>query len=297
MKKQPAKKSISPFVSAYQELFLSLEKHLQKSQAKLSEGVIHQLRVNLKKIKAYSELVEVIIGKNKIPNVYRDFLKPIFKSFGEVRELQINYNLLRENFKDNAVAVELAEKFRSKSHEALKEARKAVHKIDMDLALNFKENILPELKSVSHEQMHKLILQYCHEKLMELIAIREKPLREPVLHEVRIELKKLRTIGKLFVKHWPNPVLKTFLQDTRVLEKNIGNWHDSYVLMEDCTRRIKKIKPRSSQEKRAYTLFLKKLNALEQSNSRKIALEIKAHLSVETLENISQQLSSIEFKA
>jgi CHAD domain-containing protein len=224
----------------------------------------HELRVEIKKMKALFKLISFFSKKFDRGHLFKPY-KKIFKEAGNVRELQLEEEVLKTN--KNAG-------FPEKYRRHLKELRL---KGQITFCRSIDSQLLNELKRSEKEVLallkkgsKKMIHNYAHKnwnKTKKLVC-RDKLMTNDI-HKFRKKLKSLyylKGIGR-------NKELKKELKPLKGLMETMGEWHDKLVM----GQRLRKIIPEEIKKRESKSLkeLKMKLGKQRQLLFHKINKEIK----------------------
>jgi CHAD domain-containing protein len=212
---------------------------------------IHQLRVSLKKIRSVFLLVEFLKPKKFSTKKNYTKVRPIFKSAGKIREIQINNQVL-EKYPVKKATLKAYRGYNKKTNfkNKLELAKLLTKKKKSSLArVNFQ--VFSILHSSKDEKIKKKVKRFVNRKLIDVSSIFYRSFSENDLHEIRILVKQAYAIA-LISKNLKYKIISVDqLKLFKGIEENIGNWHDILVLQEslqDWRKNIKKKKRGRRQE-------------------------------------------------
>lgn len=196
---------------------------LGKPKRTFTPGTFHKLRIELKKLNAFLDLINYCSKDFRRKKIFKPF-KQIFKQAGKVRELQLQEAMLKKHFPDNSIP-EYKAYFRKSR---LVETGIFFSMIDPKMVnrLNKRfveiESFLPKIKS----KTAKAYLDKEIEKIINLIN--KSPLQKGNLHELRKRLKTLNN-NRSSLSLEENKVLN-FKKNN--LPRLLGDWHDLQVMID-----------------------------------------------------------------
>lgn len=191
---------------------------------------VHPLRLSIKEIRAFLTLIEHITKSNRKTKKIRRLMVHLFKTAGELRESQINAEL-----------VELDEEL-SKWH-LTDFLRKKQSKFSKRIV-----RVIDEFAGNKWEDQNARLIRYCHKledevfikktgKLIQNkkdhIAILIKPdISDSKLHQIRKELRDVKELMKILSDVKPDSVPEKDKETIKTIMAKIGDWHDDLVLSE-----------------------------------------------------------------
>lgn len=200
---------------------------LRKPSDKYTPNTFHKLRVEIKKLNSFFDLINFCSTDFKRKTTYKPF-KSIFRKAGKVRELQIEDSTLKKYFGHNIV----------KDYQ--KNLKRLQLKAEEDFFLLINKKLMDRL-SKKHLAIIPHLCKIDKKKLSTYIAKKENHLQEIIgqeiiqtwqIHKLRKQLKLLNYNKEIVNKNKQDESLSK--QD--VLSELLGKWHDCKVII----RHIKK---------------------------------------------------------
>jgi CHAD domain-containing protein len=203
-----------PFFSCILDYLFSVEQHLVCFAKDRDLERLHLLRVDLKKVKA----IVAFINKVYHERISTDSLNILFKKAGEIRELQINCELLSQlpHPPQNIIGALLKEQ-----DILLKQFIK-----DLPLYFHLLQNF-PELRFLDFVMPGKRTIRKYLRRLTKKAATLFNSHDRNQMHLLRKVLKKILYVYAIL----PKKILKYVGIKTALLhefQKDLGNWHDNF---------------------------------------------------------------------
>lgn len=196
---------------------------LGKPKRNYTPGTFHKLRIELKKLNAFLDLVNYCSKDFRRKKTFKPF-RQIFRQAGKVRELQLQDAMLKKYFSDSSIPEYKAILRKSR----LEETRLFFSMIDPKTVtrLNKKfvkiESFLPKIKT-------KTPVAYLDSEISKIKnLINKSPLQKEHLHELRKRLKTLNN-NRSSLSLEEN---KDLISKNNVLPKLLGEWHDLLVMID-----------------------------------------------------------------
>jgi CHAD domain-containing protein len=193
--------------------FHKLEKNLISFSPDHADESLHDIRVEIKKIKSLLRLISFINSKFDFRSAYKPFRK-IFRAAGKIRDMQVSEHLLQQYGKHQSVNAqnisELVIQFENDVAKYLKSVRKKANVI------------IKELKSIGPDYYH----EYLHNIRRQFQKLLPESVHAENLHDLRKQAKELIYILTA------GGETGDFTNRLSVLEQMIGEWHDKKVLSE-----------------------------------------------------------------
>jgi CHAD domain-containing protein len=221
-----AKTDIAGLYRSYGKSFL---KHLHSAE-KLDDEVIHDLRLDVKRLRSVLRLLDYLGQEKKPGKKTLKLLNPVFKKAGSLRNISLNLKQCRSY--DN----KLIKGFR----EYLKDKENKMEEKFTEKVKEFKDKRLRKATSHMVESLKKLKTDDVIEssdtyigKLLKRIRILNRQMKnDESFHEVRKKLKDIKAVKQLEeelgVKNGTGEAKKI-----KLLEQKIGRWHDRIIFMEE----------------------------------------------------------------
>jgi len=206
--------------------------HIEKAKSIPGEKNIHQLRVDIKKLRAIFNMLQLLFHDKFNADKYYAVFKPIFKNAGKVREVQLNSVLLSKYKLSPSIIKEYNLFFKDKGESSAKKLKIALSDFKTDRLDRSKikiKKLLHEVKNKKISARHHLYIITEIQQIEQLLPSGNDP---AIMHKIRMHLKSLTAIGLLFHNMSPDKELQKLLT---LLKKNgtiIGNWHDKIMLAE-----------------------------------------------------------------
>ena len=201
---------------------------LEKTPRAYTSGTFHKLRVEIKKIHAFFELINFCSKDFKRKKTFKPF-KLIFGQAGKVREIQVEEAMLKEYFLNDLLKnyKDSLKKLRLKEQEDFFWI--VTKKFDARLKKTYRE-IVPFLKKMDKKKV-KSYMEKKRKKIEKLLN--QNTLQTPEVHELRKRLKKFHYCWKILNLEKQNKPLPK----KDVLPELLGKWHDCQVII----RHLKKV--------------------------------------------------------
>lgn len=230
-------KNISDYYLSLEDSFIGLLKKTKN----LKEKDIHELRVAIKHLKALLQVSELLNTKIPASKVLKR-IKPVFKAAGHYRTNQLNIQLLKKH----RLEISFSKLLKEQHHELGKKLLNAVSAFDKKAFKKYSAEAVARLKKANTDKVTTTCLDYvdgiklkCKKKLKPNISNEN-------LHELRKELKTIKTSLQLLMHINPNKLIKTYLKEIAEAETLIGKWHDNAVFYEMLLQ-FKKLKYKSTK--------------------------------------------------
>lgn len=196
---------------------------LGKPKRNFTPGTFHKLRIELKKLNAFLDLVNYCSREFRKKKIFKPF-KQVFRQAGKVRELQLQQAMLKKYFPHNSIPGYKTILRKSR----LKAMRHFFSLINPKMITRF-ENKFLEIESYLPKIKTKTATRYLEsetEKIKNLI--RKSPLLKEDLHELRKRLKMLDN-NRSSLSMDEN---KAHISKNDGLPRLLGDWHDLQIMID-----------------------------------------------------------------
>jgi len=263
----------NPLFKYYTERWAVFTLHLNNTIAHFGEEDLHQLRVEIKKMRALFSLLEGAIPGGFKKKKYEKPLQKLFRPGGKLRETHMNKVLVEAyNLKDPDNYNQFQETLADKHTEKLKRRLETIGGPELDQLF---QQITGIINNIGFDAVYQSAFKFLNIEFNAIEHLYPDIENEKTLHKVRMHLKSSGYILKFVVELHPHPARKIFYDEVKTTESLIGDWHDKVVF---------------KQSLRAYTNLHSNawLEADLDIIFKKIAIDLKAAQI-----NISQHLSAI----
>jgi len=257
----------------YREHGRSLIKCIKKART-LAEKPVHQLRLDIKSIRALLELMDNISEKKTEGQATRRMLRPLFRKAGKLRTTALNLQLTQPYH--SAVLMKFKRYLRKKQSIEGEKLLKSLKNIEPKKLGRLQKRTLSAVKKSDNE---KLTIQAV-EHLRDLLAGVRGDLFDinvdESLHEIRRQLKRVRNIGQLLEEAGVDHPFKEELKRVGRTYEKIGKWHDTVDLIKELEKFVDRLHDPKGLEKAIPVIVKLKKESLK--NKRQIARKLRTDL-------------------
>jgi CHAD domain-containing protein len=226
------KENITNHLSNYysKEIDLFLE-HLITANTVLTEKNIHQLRVDIKRIRSVFQFLEVIVKQELNTKQYTHCLKKLFINAGKLREIQVNRVCITKYRFPKEITEKYKKYLSKKEQELSNRLKKTIKDFDDSVLKKSKKLIKKTTFNLNNKKICDESLSYIKDKtrkIEKLLSAGNKPV---IIHRIRMQLKSLHTIVSFLQKTNPSEKLEKTLKLIKQTGVLIGNWHDKLILI------------------------------------------------------------------
>ena len=212
------KKIVNYLKNREESLFLLL----RKPSSKYTPETFHKLRLEIKKINAFFDLVQFCSNDFKRKKAFQPF-KLIFRQAGKVRELQLEETMFKKYLRYNS----LNTFFSNLTTMRQKEETLFFLMVNKDYLNQIQKN-LDSLHPYLSDIDNKKTVHYLKKKRKKIKKIiSQGTLEKKELHQLRKYLKILNHNKTIYKKESPDKSL----QKKEDLSELLGNWHDLQVIV------------------------------------------------------------------
>lgn len=228
MKNKGSGKYLFKYYKKETDLFLE---HLDKAKYFPDEKNIHQLRVDIKRIRTVFQLIEMLFPKKlKAKNQYTVF-KKIFSRAGEVREAQVNHICFTQYKLPASIYKQYFQFLKRKEKNFKKKFKNSIDRFEIGQLEKSKVKIKRLCKSITEKKIKyecQLFIKGEIHKIEMLLAVGNN---SSIVHKIRIHLKAIEAVGDLYYQLNPDKELKKSLTLIKENGTFLGNWHDKIILI------------------------------------------------------------------
>ena len=150
----------SHLYNCYKRAVRAFQSHLNKSEHSSNVKSIHQLRVDIKKIRAFLRLFQFLFPDKFKLTEYNFIFNPVFTSAGRIREAQVNINCL-SHYKLPLLTIRHYHKFVYKNEEHdKKKLKKAIRSFDISRLIHSQSKIKKLCSQVNTEYFNEKYLLF-----------------------------------------------------------------------------------------------------------------------------------------
>jgi len=223
----------------YKRQLATFKEYFNKTSKRMEVEDIHQLRVSIKKIRTNLKLMEIASWGTFRKRRHFTLFSKLFNCAGALREIQVNQTILDVLDLENGYEDELCQ---SAIHfyrdELLHQSQKANERLIIALRVfNFrklkklnkrlKENIV----ELGDERVIEESNAFIEKQIEKINKLRTQVDNDRELHKIRMHLKSMTETYRLNIKMFANEIMENRVEQLKVLEDLIGEWHDLMMLI------------------------------------------------------------------
>lgn len=205
------------------------KKHLKKTKSRFGVEDIHKLRVSVKKLRAFINLLEIASNGNFDKSKNLKTIDKLFSKAGKLREIQVNILLIKNYHniipKDFIKYLEKQEKVKSKRlKKTLENFKKQKFKKECGEIETFIKSLPGNDISAKCEDFISLKINIIRELKDDFTSIEN-------IHEIRKAIRSISSIVDLLIDLNSNEKLKQEQYNLKASQDLIGQWHDRVILL------------------------------------------------------------------
>ena len=232
-----------------------------KPNLRLSKKIIHQLRIEIKNMRAIFDLLTLTGNEKCTPENNITIFDKLFKAAGNVREEQVNLSIVNKYFYPKSLGI-----FKKHLYKRKRSEFRVLHKAIKEFSLYIGEHRPMENKEIiasnNQDEISRQIQSYIQKGIKRVKKL-YPVLSSKNLHNIRKELKYISIIANFNNEIAPNKKIAKLHAKIKPMEILIGDWHNRIVLL----RSIEEFLMRD--ESFPELLMLKKLTRIIKKQNKK----------------------------
>ena len=251
--------------SFYRARFDSFLTHLLNAK-QLKEEDIHKLRVDIKNIRGLLLLLEGFDLDQKIPSRLLKQVRPVFRSTGRLRTIQVCKSLLHDY--PSEIPTEIMEQLESKNSKVAEKIKKSFDEFDNNDKFQKRlDKLYAELAQITDEEVQANIDEVIHNELDIIYKLWTSARGEEHFHDIRKFMKIIKTLLQLSLHLEENEDIRKELDIVNQTETILGKWNDR----DDLELKLAKIQKALNDPK--HNLFFRKINAANRNEKKALVKE------------------------
>ncbi len=243
----------------------ALKRHINDAEQYYGVEAIHDLRVEIKRIRALYNLIHAVAPSfNAEQHIEKS--RKLFKKAGMLRDVDIQQNIIREGHKTYDLSEYL--NYLKKQELVLRpEFSTACHSFRTQSLKSSHDAVMKTIAKLSHEQLQTKIEKYADTVLKKIKALLlRKTKRSQSLHDIR----KLTKVARYTLDVWKLgmgsslPVEKT-LKELKSAANALGEWRDIGIARESLASYLEHDAPTTLFSRQDYTKYLRMLGFREET--------------------------------
>jgi CHAD domain-containing protein len=234
----------------------NIENYLELCLIHPEVELVHELRLSIKKLRAFHKLVEQICLNETAELIYtRHRVRQLYKLAGQLRDTQVQLQLL------NSFQEQTGIEYPEFGGWLLRREKKRISRFSKK-----PRQVVPEITSQStHQQIGDLLALADDETILssavkvlssfysEARNLSAGKMNNQSLHRIRTITKEMKYILNIMRHSYPNFIFSEIsVESLREIEVAAGNWHDNLVRVELLNRYMEKIESGNDSDKFKY---------------------------------------------
>jgi CHAD domain-containing protein len=217
-------------------------KRLERCQRKFSEGAVHDLRIETRRLLAMLDLLRALRVPGPLRKIRKVFKKRL-DAFDELRDTHVQLSLLRPLWRQFPEARGLDALFSRREERLINELRKGVHATKQARLERRLKSVEKQLRASAGDMQRAAprpaVLAALREAFDRVVALRQRirPSRTATIHRTRVAFKRFRYMCELLHPYLPG-VKAEDLRRMRDYQALMGNLQDSEVLLAGIRRAV-----------------------------------------------------------
>ena len=199
---------------------------------------IHQMRVSIKKLRAIWILMEIVSHGKWKKEAYFALFEKLFQAAGKLRETQVNLALVQQLKADFLSGYTEYQSNKEKAYE--KKLVLYMQEFNMKKLETLNEALLKKMQKIPGKTLLKEAIVYLTKKNKKVLEIKGMKSDNRKFHKIRIQLKAVQEILAIVEELNANTILETLQSQIKLLNHQIGKWHDYSILLKSLKKFIKK---------------------------------------------------------
>jgi CHAD domain-containing protein len=216
----------------YRKRIKLIQLYIQKLKVSLDRDAIHDLRVEIKKLRALFYFLENAgLIKFSSPKAFL-IIKPVFKKAGRIRESQLNLEMIK-TYKLKSREISFYKIFLEKNIK--KNEKIFLKKVnDFDRKILKKQKISVEKICQKFDNQNFMIIfsRIIKNNLKKIRKLTASVIADEKLHKIRMNLKHIDSMISLYLNWKPDDDVNNILLSIKEVEDIMGKWHDKFIFLE-----------------------------------------------------------------
>lgn len=222
----------NPFALFIGQRTNSLLDRIDKVGHTLSNEHIRRVRVGIKRWRTLYELVRVLMPHHFPPNKVERSVHRLFKRAGNVRDCQLNRQLVAGLDLPAKLEKKVQRFFKEQGRKARKRLKKDIEALHPKRVRTISRRIEQLVPAISPEQVSRQLRHFMNHEVLAIESLQRPDASPEQLHSIRKHLKSLIEVGNVILSITPDKSLTRLIQRAKNRQRQLGNWHDQVSLIE-----------------------------------------------------------------
>jgi len=214
----------------YKKRVDSLLSNLEYSSSGFETNQIHRIRLDIKRIRAIFQLVELLKPEEFSEQLDGQFLKNLFKTAGQIRDLQVNQISLEHLGEKRDIVLPFKEFLIAEEIKYRKHFKYVANRFDRSHLSAITSKISQLENEIPKEQAIDTAIDFINTTTEIIRKLNTGPASTESLHKIRQHLKSVGGIASLISSKRPDEKLKNLINVVKNTGFKLGQWHDHVVL-------------------------------------------------------------------
>lgn len=215
---------------AYKKKADSLQSNLKQSFARFETSQIHRIRLDIKRIRAIFQLIEILSPEEFSEQRDGLFLKTLFKTAGKIRELQVNLLCLEQLAEKSDIILPFKEFLIGEEIICRKNFKDAITRFDPSNLSEISLKIRQLEKNIPADQIIDQAITFITIAAVTIRKLNTGPASTESMHKIRQQLKSLGGIAALIAPKRSDEKLQNLINIVKNTDFRLGQWHDHVIL-------------------------------------------------------------------
>lgn len=233
---------------------------------------VHAMRVTLKKLKAYVEVIGSLTNKKSEKILPVQSIQQVFALAGKLRDIQMNLGILNDRKLSEASRLYYKKTVTAMVKSLTRQIKEAVKPSDIEWKKETHKNLKKMLSAYHGKHVSESCKKYVNKRWAEIDKYMLASDITKSMHQVRINLKNIEAVTEL-VKH--DEMLRVESDRLKGIMQEIGEWHDLAVFADSLKEVNKLAKKKNANEKKELTHLRVKLDEENKSYAKDILRSLR----------------------
>lgn len=261
--------------------------YFNKTMESMEMEDIHELRVNIKKLKTIWSLIqEASYGRWKMDACF-DLCTNLFRVAGEVREAQINLEIIEHN--PSPFLIPFVQHLKDSQKQSSQQLIETMLMFDMEKLKILNNELSKNMQDLSNEIVLKESVAFAIKMTLNVIELKDQFQDEHNLHQLRIQQKAVQELLGIIMKLHTDSALSKLKDQIKLFNEEIGNWHDYRILLQSLNEFLKKSQnTKNGQHVKSFIEGIEKEQEIKQTRLYELLNKHIAPLQLSQIENLLQ---------
>jgi CHAD domain-containing protein len=208
----------------------SLLSNLEHSSAQIQTSQIHQIRLDIKRIRAIFQLVEILKPEEFSQEHDGLFLKTLFKTAGKIRDIQVNLLNLGQLTGNSDMILPFKEYLLREERNFKRSFKYTTNRFNQSHLSEISQKISQIEKDIPVEQIIEKANAFINTATVTIRKLNTGQTSIDSMHKIRQQLKSLSGVAALIATKNRDEKLKNLINVVKNTDFKLGQWHDHVTL-------------------------------------------------------------------